>query len=163
MQIDVLKASRSQRHNSYYGLRKNRIAPRTLPAIRSHAPLEFFARKRWSRSRLFGTPEKKGHPNRSVEARSASGPSKNTLQERFLTNNHELFLNSLSWHQKSNNSVQKATARRQSRPDHPTLAIGISRAGHFRAFGFLIYGVRIVSRELTRRRSKAWRIYIWVK
>ena len=29
-QVDVLKASRSQRHSNYYGLRKNKAALRTL-------------------------------------------------------------------------------------------------------------------------------------
>ena len=83
-QIDVLKASRSQRHSNYYCLRKSRVAPRTLPAIRPHA---LFLRERWSKSILFGHPEnRKWHQNRPVDARWALGPSKNAPQWWFWKN-----------------------------------------------------------------------------
>ena len=56
--IDVLKASRSQLHSSYYGLSKSRVAPRTvLPGFTSTCG-ELFLRKRLSKRRLVWKPRK---------------------------------------------------------------------------------------------------------
>ena len=51
-QIDVLKASRSQRHSSYYGLRKSRVGQGAPPPDGSTAPYRPVGRKRLSTGTL---------------------------------------------------------------------------------------------------------------
>ena len=43
--------------SNYCALRKSRVAPRTLPAIRPYAPLEFVRWKSWSTNRFWEIPK----------------------------------------------------------------------------------------------------------
>ena len=81
---DVLKTSKSQRYNNYYGLSKSSVASRTLRVIRTRAFLDPFGPKMVSKGCVFENHEnRKRNQNPTFWKSSALGPSKNGPGERF--------------------------------------------------------------------------------